>query len=122
MTLVDTSSWIEQLRDHGDRVVRERVEGLLRAGEACWCAAIRLELWIGARGKHEKEVLREYEQALPELEITTEVWEESCELARRARSAGLTCPSPDVLIAACARHYGFAVETRDSHLAKLMEL
>jgi predicted nucleic acid-binding protein len=122
MKVVDTSSWIEQLRERGNPAVRERVNELLRRGEACWCPPVRLELWMGARGSHEKSVLHRYEQALPELEITTEVWEAAHDLARRARAAGITCPSPDVLIAACARSYGLEVEAHDAHFPKLMEL
>lgn len=47
--LIDTSSWIEQPRSGGDRVVRERVESLLLSGEAAWCPVVRLELPNGAR-------------------------------------------------------------------------
>ena len=122
MTLVDTSSWIHQLREHGDEEVRARVEALLLGGDACWCAPVRLELWIGARGSHEKAVLRRYEKVMPELLISQEVWNESFELARRARAGGFTCPSPDVLIAACARVHGVTVESSDAHIAKLMSL
>jgi predicted nucleic acid-binding protein len=122
MKLVDTSSWIEQLRERGDPEVRDRVNDLLRQGDACWCPAVRLELWIGARGSHEKTVLHRYERVLPELEITGEVWEHAYDLARRARAAGLTCPAPDVLIAACARSYGLEVEARDAHFPRLMRL
>ena len=122
MKLVDTSSWIHQLREDGDAAVRRRVDALLLAGEACWCAMVRTELWIGARGTREKKILREYEQVLPELEIGSVIWDEACELARRARAAGLTCPAPDVVIAACARHYQAGVESEDGHLAALMAL
>ena len=83
---------------------------------------VRVELWIGAGGDHEKKTLRTYERTLPEIETTREIWEEACDLARRARAAGLTCPSPDVVIAACARHRGCALESADEHLAKLMKL
>ena len=122
MTLVDTSAWIEQLRPHGNPEVRARVEALLRAGDACWCAPVRLELWMGARGEQEKSVLRRYERALPELAITAEIWEHSYELARRARLQAFTCPVQDVLIAACARTHGVTIEAVDRHFAKLMPL
>ena len=54
MRLVDTSSWIEQLRRGGDAAVRERVEALLMAGEAAWCPIVRLELWNGARSERKR--------------------------------------------------------------------
>jgi predicted nucleic acid-binding protein len=122
MTLVDTSAWIHQLRPSGDADVRGRVEALLNSGSACWCAMVRVELWNGARGDHEKNILNAYEQAIPEIDVTPEVWEEACDLARKARAAGLTCPAPDVVIAACARHHGCAVESADQHLVALMAL
>jgi predicted nucleic acid-binding protein len=122
MKLVDTSSWIEQLREDGDPTVRARVNALLESGEACWCSVVRLELWIGARGDHEKKVMRRYEAALPELKISPDVWEESFDLARTARTAGITCPCADVLIAACARYHDVEVESADTHLAQLMSL
>jgi predicted nucleic acid-binding protein len=122
MTLVDTSSWIHQLRPQGDPVVRRRVETLLRAGDACWCPIIRVELWIGARGPREKSVLREYERVLPDLDLSPEVWDAACALARAARGAGMTCPAPDIIIAACARHYHCALEAADLHYASLLVL
>ena len=71
MKLIDTSSWIEQLRRDGDATVRVRVEELLSAGEAAWCPIVRLELWNGARGEAERQVLREMEADIPTLEIGT---------------------------------------------------
>jgi predicted nucleic acid-binding protein len=83
---------------------------------------IRLELWNGARGDREKKALREFEQVLPELEVTAGVWEAAYDLARRARAAGLTIPVADLLIIACARHHGVAIETTDAHFAELEKL
>lgn len=119
MVVVDTSSWIEMLCESGRPEVRERVNAHLRNGEACWTSMVRLELWNGARGEREKKALREFEQVLPELEMSREVWDEACELARRARGAGLTVPSTDLLIAACARCHGAGIEACDEHFAKL---
>lgn len=122
MTLVDTSSWIEQLRHKGDAATRARVESLLQSGQAAWCAAVRLELWAGVGNEKERAVLRAYEQKLPELPIDDQVWEEACELAARCRQAGKTAPASDHLIAACARHHGVTVETADAHFEFLMKL
>lgn len=115
MILVDTSSWIEQLRRDGDPTVRKRVEAILSAGEAAWCPIVRLELWNGARGEREKRVLREMEKSLPDLGIPPAVWSSACRLAEEARKKGKTIPSTDLLIAACARHYSVAIEHADSH-------
>ncbi len=122
MVVIDTSSWIEMLRSGGRVDVRERVNAHLRAGEACIVPMVRLELWNGARGDREKRALREFEETLPELEMTADVWSEACELARLARSAGLTTPASDILITACARHYGASVEAVDTHFSELEKL
>ena len=122
MKLVDTSSWIHALRPNGDPEVRERVASLLRAGEAAWCAMVRLELWNCARGQHEKHVLKEMEKELIELEMTRQVWDDACALAQRARIRGCTVPATDLLIAACARHYGIDIEHSDEHFDTIAAL
>jgi len=120
MVLVDTSSWIHLLRADGDKAVRRRVEVLLESGSACWCPMVRLELWNGARGDRDKKVLRDFEQRLPELSMTDEVWELAYSLAQKARAGRATAPASDVLIAACARFHNVALEHSDSDFDRLL--
>ncbi len=122
MTLIDSSSWIHALRPKGDPEVTDRVRRLLEGGEAAWCSMVRLELWNGARGDHEKRVLRDLERSLPEYAITEEVWQQAFDLARVARKQGKTVPATDLLIAACARTYGLALEHSDPHFETLARL
>lgn len=122
MILIDTSSWIEQMRRDGRQEIRKRVDLLLSTGEAAWCSVVRLELWNGARGQHEIKVLTEMELSLPELEITNKVWQASYALARSARVAGITVPPQDLLVAACAKHYRVQLEHADAHFDALMTL
>lgn len=114
LILVDTSSWIHFLRSRGDVEVRIRVESALTSGVACWCPPVRLELWNGARGQQEQRVLAEFDRILPDLPITEEIWQCSVDLARNARARGVTIPATDILIAACARQHGAAIEAADS--------
>ena len=114
MLLVDTSSWIHMLRPSGDPTVRARVEAALTSGQACWCPPVQLELWNGARGRKERAVLRELAGALPEIPIDEDVWKAAYDLARRARSRGVTVPAIDLIIAACAIRHGTALESSDS--------
>lgn len=102
------------LRPGGDPDVRARVQAALTAGQACWCPVVQLELWNGARGQHERNVLRHFAQVLPELPIDDEVWRTGYELAQRARARGVTVPATDIVIAACARRHGTALDTADS--------
>ena len=122
MILVDSSAWIHLLRPDGDPAVRARVERALQAGEACWCPVVRLELWNGASGDHDKMVLGDFERLLPELPINAEVWDAAYNLARRARAAGVRIPVRDLLIAACARHHGAELEHADTDFVNLEKL
>ena len=114
MILIDTSSWIHMLRPSGAPNVRSRVEAALANGQACWCPLVRLELWNGARGRRERTVLHHFEAVLPELPIDAEVWSAAFDLARRARSHGVTVPTTDLTIAACAMRHDVTLETADS--------
>lgn len=114
MKLVDTSSWVHQIRKRGNAAVRARVEALLTAGAAAWCPQVRLELWAGARSDHDRKILRDYERVLPELPITDAVWQLACDLADGARRAGISAGAGDLLIAACARHHSVELEHADA--------
>lgn len=122
MILIDSSSWIHWLRTDGSKPVRARVDAALQAGDAAWCAMVRLELWNGAGGAQEKKVLRDLGRLIPDLEISVEVWDLADKLAQKARTGGITVPATDMLIAACARHHGAELEHADSdfdHLDRL---
>jgi predicted nucleic acid-binding protein len=114
MILVDSSSWIHFLRKDGDAVVQSRVKRALNDGEACWCSMVKLELWNGAAGTRDHKVLKEFDEVLPLLSIDELVWTMASDLAKRARSKGISVPSTDLLIAACARHHGVDIETADN--------
>jgi len=122
MVIIDSSSWVEALRENGQPAVRERVRGLMQSGAARFIPMVRLELWAGVRGETEKKTLLALEAEIPELEITPAIWEEARGLGRRARASGVTVPAPDLLIAACARHHGAAIEASDAHFAQLAKL
>jgi predicted nucleic acid-binding protein len=119
--LIDSSSWLHFLRPNGDPLVRQRVEAALTAGEACWCPLVRLELWNAAAGDREKRILRDFEAVIPELPMDEESWSTAYELARQARSAGVSIPATDILIAACARRHHAGLETSDSDFVRLAE-
>lgn len=122
MKLVDTSAWVHALRRKGNAQIRERVRALLEGDEALWCDMVRVELWHGARGGQEQQVLQDLERDLPLLPTTQEVWNDAVDLARKAHAKGYTVPAPDLVIAACARQYGVEIEHDDSHFALLAAL
>ena len=122
MKLVDSSAWIHCLRRRGRADVVDGVRRLVESGDAAWCPVIRLELWNGVGDENDRRILRDFEQTLPELPITDEVWTEAYALASRCRKAGKTAPAVDVLIAACARHHGVDLEHADNHFGFLMTM
>jgi predicted nucleic acid-binding protein len=122
MKLVDGSSWIHALRRRGDATVAGRVRRLVETGDAAWCPPVRLELWSGAGDDADRRILRDFEQTLPELPVSEEVWTAAYALANRCRKAGRTAPAIDVLIASCARYHGVELEHDDSHFEFLMTL
>lgn len=122
MKLVDTSSWIHALRRRGDATVAGRVRRLVETGDAAWCPPVRLELWNGAGDDADRRILRDFEQTLPALPVSEEVWTAAYALASRCRKAGKTAPAIDVLIAACARRHDVELEHDDSHFEFLMTL
>ncbi len=121
MKLVDTSAWVEYLRP-GLSEVGERVEALVLADEAAWCDMVLLELCNGARGAAEKRKLDELRRAARKLEIRHEVWEFAHRLASRCRDKGKTFPAADILVAACATHYGVELEHKDAHFTDILPL
>lgn len=64
-------------------------------------------------------MLREFERLIPELPTTAPVWDAAFELARRCRAAGITVPSTDVLIFACAEYHGAALEHVDEDFVRV---
>lgn len=119
LTLVDTSSWIEALRRDGDPDVTKRVFGLMSEGMACLCDMVILELWNGARGEKEKQGLTELEETLRFLPIDRSVWKAAKGLARTCRSGGLTIPTTDLLVFACAQWHDAELEHCDEHFNSL---
>lgn len=120
--LVDSSLWVHQLRKSGDPARRQRVNALLEAGEAAWCAPVRLELWRGVTNDAERKTLRRYEALLPDYDITNETWARAIHLADRGRAAGVTVPLADLLIFACATLNDLEIAHDDDHFDELARL
>ncbi len=121
MTLVDSSSWIEFLRGHQSEPAL-RVQHLLAAGEASWCDLIAVELWNGVRVGRERKALDELETALTTFPLDNDVWKLARKLAFRCRQSGITAPSTDIVIAACAVNHDLQLEQCDSHFDKILPI
>lgn len=117
--LIDTSAWIETLRPEGDADTRRAVEEATRDGDAALCEMVLLELWAGAGNIREQAVITRLAADLEMLPIDAHVWQRAWALARTCRAAGVTVPTTDLLIAACADHHGVDLLERDAHFAQI---
>jgi predicted nucleic acid-binding protein len=59
---------------------------------------------------------------LPDLPINEAVWRAAYQLARKARSRGITVPATDILIAACAKCHEASLESADADFEALAAL
>ena len=121
MKLVDTSSWVEYLRDR-ESEAGDAVEVLVLSGEAAWCDVTLVELWHGVRGAKEKRELAEMEAEVEHVPVNGAVWKLASKLALRCREKGLTLPISDIITAASAVTHGLELEHCDKHFDDLLPL
>jgi predicted nucleic acid-binding protein len=95
---------------------------LLSRGDAALCDLTMVELWNGAQGRAEKKALEDLEAALPLYPVNERVWASARALARRCRDSGVTVPTADIVIAACATSNNLALEYCDSHFDRILPL
>ena len=113
MILIDTSAWIEFLRDTGSTTC-ERVTAEL-GGNIATCDAIRMELLAGARNERHLDELRRLLARAVILPTEPAHYEEAAALFRRCRIEGATVRKLiDCLIAAVAIRAAVPVLHRDA--------
>ncbi len=124
MILIDTSAWIEFLRDTGSPVCR-RVDDLLDHDIAT-CHPIRMEVLAGARDERHLNDLRRLLARASLLPTRAAHYEQAAALYRTCRRGGETVRRlMDCLIAATAITSGVPLLHADAHfdaLARLTEL
>ena len=121
MVLVDSSVWIEAARRQGDLATKVALRALLDEYEAAWCSPVKLEVLGGAR-REERRALEMFFGVIPYFECREAEWDAAKALAWRAREAGHTLPSNDLLISATAAACGLRVFSCDAHFATLAGL
>ena len=115
MILIDTSAWVEFLRDTGSAVCG-RVDDAL-GGDIAVCDAIRMEVLAGARDERHLNVLRRLLARASVLPTGPAQYEAAASLFRRCRREGETVRRLlDCLIAAVAIHAAVPVLHREANL------
>ena len=113
MILIDTSAWIEFLRDTGS-VTSQRVYDLMDDGEIAVCDPVRMEVLAGARDESHLVALRRLLARATILPTTVSDYDEAAALYRRCRSQGETVRKLiDCLIASVAIRAGVPILHRD---------
>ena len=76
---------------------------------------VQLELLGGARSEREWELLRGHLQALHQLPVSEEQWQEAARMGFQLRRQGVSVPFTDLLIGAVAIKSGAVLLHRDRH-------
>ena len=114
MILVDSSGWIEFLRDTGSNVC-DRVRGLIRDDDIAACDPIRMEILAGARDDLHLGQLRGLLARATNIDVTSTHYEDAAALYRTCRRRGETVRRMlDCLVAAAAIDAGVAVLHADA--------
>ena len=101
MILIDTSAWVEFLRDTGSPIC-QRVDDLL-AVEIATCDVVRMEVLAGARNEQHLQQLRRLLARASTLPTESVDYDAAAALYRTCRHRGHTvCELIDCLIAAVA--------------------
>ena len=112
MIFVDTSAWIEFLRDTGSEVCALVEESL--AGEAAICDAVRMEVLAGARNEAHLLSLRGLLERAVVIPTLPSDYEDAALLYRRCREQGETVRKLiDCLIVSVATRVGAPILHRD---------
>jgi predicted nucleic acid-binding protein len=113
LILVDTSAWVEFLRDTGRPICR-RVDDLLD-GEFATCDPIRMEVLAGARDESHLNDLRRLLARASVIDVVPGDYENAAALYRTCRRRGETVRKLiDCLIGAVAIRAGVALLQADS--------
>ena len=100
MILVDTSVWIDILRDKTGNVVRA-FKARIGDGIIVFSRFVQLELLQGANDKHEWDRLDEYLSTQYYLEASEKTWRNAARIYFELRRSGITVRSPIDCCIAC---------------------
>ena len=122
MILVDTSAWIEILRDR-KRKARESFRGFIANEPYGLCRFTQLELLQGAKDEREWRLLDEYLAGQYYLEIKENTWKNAARIYFELRRKGVTVSSPvDCCIAQVAMDEKALLLHRDRDFDKISRI
>lgn len=113
--LIDTSAWIFALRKDFIPSIKNKIEVLLRDDLVLTTGIIKLELLGGTKNEKEFQRLKSSLDSLDYVPAGEIQWTKAYEMAFDLRRKGVTIPSTDILIAACALTADAVVMHADAH-------
>ena len=113
--LIDTSVWIFALRKKFDPKIKSYVEKWLDEDKIIINPIIKIELLSGTKTKKEFAKLKMRLDALPEIAIGQNIWEETQKVAFEMRKKGLSIPLVDTIIFSCAKSMDCTLVHMDRH-------
>jgi len=120
MILIDTSGWIDFLRQKGDPETKSRVSAYIELGEAAYAPPIEFELLLGAKPKELADVKAAlgFSTLLPFNRVC---WQRAARIEQNLRAKGVTVPRDDVFVGAAALHHRVALFSKDPHFALMRD-
>jgi predicted nucleic acid-binding protein len=121
MIIVDTSVWIEFLRNK-DSNISNHLKQLLRSGKVAITGMILAEILQGIKNPGEAAAVKKSFESLPFIEIKKEVWQLAGETSASLRKKGITIPLSDIIIGVIAAGEKHEIFTLDSHFEKIPDV
>lgn len=124
--LVDTSIWSLSLRRRSTSgtvsASTAELAALVQDGRVAMIGAIRQELLSGIKERAQFDRLREHLRAFPDLEITSDDYEEAASFFNRCRAKGIHGSNTDFLICAVAVRNELAIFTSDGDFTRFAKV
>jgi predicted nucleic acid-binding protein len=114
MYLIDSSVWIEYLREKGSAAAKRRTREILQREEAVCCAIVVVEVLRGARDPKDFLRLKESLLFLPQIPINDDVIIRASEWGYALDRKGKVVSTTDLFIAAAAYKQATILHS-DSH-------
>jgi len=117
MILVDTSVLVDYFRAPSDHTLK-----ILEANQAAICGVIRAEILAGTRSPGEISRISTCLNALQQIPLPENIWDRVGYYLALLRSAGITVPFTDAVIATVAVDNKIPLWTRDVHFQRMQSV
>lgn len=118
--VIDTSVLISFFR--GNSKFADILTTLLKNNKALVTGLIIAELLQGIKNPKEEQKILSVIDAIPVVELTTDLWIKAGQISSSLRRKGISLPLTDVAIAVIALEYNLSILTLDKHFEKIEQV